>query len=181
MSVPDLKNLIAPLCPKPAFWATGEGPQSALGAAGFLAGFRPLAFRVAANRMEASKSRSRTKVYFDGGCRPNPGMIEAAVVIRGEAYLFDDLGQGTNSDAEWLALICALRQARSLGLEDIVLIGDARQIIEHAGEALRTGQAPHAHAATVLDLAKQVPGTRIRWIKRAQNLAGIALAARHPR
>ncbi|WP_310532777.1 reverse transcriptase-like protein [Novosphingobium sp.] len=131
--------------------------------------------------METSKSRSRAKVYFDGGCRPNPGAIEAAVVIRGVTYLFDDLGQGTNSDAEWLALICALRQALALGLEDIVLIGDAREIIDHAGEALRAGQAPHAHAAAVLDLAKQLSGARIRWIKRGQNLAGIALAARHPR
>ncbi len=131
--------------------------------------------------METRRSGHRTKVFFDGGCRPNPGTIEAAVVIRGAAYLFDDLGQGTNSDAEWLALICALKQALSLGLKDIVLIGDAREIIDHAGEALRTGHAPHAHAATLLDLAKQVPGARIRWIKRAQNLAGIALAARHPR
>ena len=173
--------MIAPLCPKPAFGATGEGLQFALGAGGILAGFRPLAFPVAAIRMEKPKPSSRVKVYFDGGCRPNPGVIEAAVVIRGTAYLFDDLGQGTNNDAEWLALICALRQARSLGLGDVLLIGDARPIIDRANEALRTGQAPHAHAAAVLALARAFPGVRIRWIKRAQNLAGIALAARHPR
>lgn len=161
-------NLIAPLCPKPAFWATGEASQT-------------VSFSGSSKRMETRRSRSQVKVYFDGGCRPNPGAIEAAVVIRGATYLFDALGQGTNSDAEWLALICALRQALSLGLEDIVLIGDAREIIDHAREALGTGHAPHAHAATVLDLAKQMPGARFRWIKRAQNLAGIALAARHPR
>lgn len=131
--------------------------------------------------METPRSHSRVKVFFDGGCRPNPGRIEAAVVISGVAYLFDDLGQGTNSDAEWLALISALRQAQTLGLGDIVLIGDAVEIIEQANEALFTGRARHAHVATLLALANQVPGVRIRWIKRAQNLAGIALAARHPR
>lgn len=131
--------------------------------------------------METPRSRCRVKVFFDGGCRPNPGAIEAAVVIRGTPYLFGDLGQGTNSDAEWLALIQALRQAQSLGLGDIVLIGDAREIIDHANEALRTGRARLTHAATLLDLAKATPNLRIRWIRRAQNLAGIALAARHPR
>jgi ribonuclease HI len=58
--------------------------------------------------METPISRRRLKVFFDGGCRPNPGRIEAAVVIRGVSYLFDDLGHGSNSDAEWRALICAL-------------------------------------------------------------------------
>jgi ribonuclease HI len=66
-------------------------------------------------------TRRRLKVFFDGGCRPNPGRIEAAVVVRGAAHLFDDLGLGTNSDAEWLALIQALELSRSLGLVDIEL------------------------------------------------------------
>lgn len=131
--------------------------------------------------METPTSVSRVKVFFDGGCRPNPGAIEAAAVIRGVTYPFDDLGQGTNSDAEWLALICAARQAQLLSLGEVVLIGDAREIIDHANEALRTGRVRNAHAAALLDLAKRLPGVRIRWIKRAQNLAGIALAARHPR
>ena len=48
--------------------------------------------------------RKRVKVFFDGGCRPNPGPIEAAVMIRGVAHLFDDLGCGNSHDAEWLAL-----------------------------------------------------------------------------
>ncbi|MFM6932414.1 MAG: ribonuclease HI [Novosphingobium sp.] len=125
--------------------------------------------------------RPRLKVFFDGGCRPNPGPIEAAVVVRGTAYLFDDLGQGSNRDAEWLALIRALRLVQSLALADVTLMGDAAEIIQHANEALRTGRARHDHAATFLALACATPNLRLRWIKRAQNLAGIALAVRHPR
>lgn len=130
--------------------------------------------------METPRTR-RLKVFFDGGCRPNPGRIEAAVVIRGIPHLFDDLGYGTNSDAEWLALICALELTRSLGLDGVVLIGDAAEVIQHANRVLRTGHAGHAHAATFLALISGSPRVRIRWIKREQNLAGIVLAARHPR
>lgn len=120
-------------------------------------------------------------MFFDGGCRPNPGRIEAAVVIRGVAHLFDDLGYGSSSDAEWLALIRALELSRSAGLGAIELIGDARDVIQKSNMALKSGKAAPGHAATVLALAAGMPPLRIRWIRRAQNLAGIALAARHPR
>lgn len=123
----------------------------------------------------------RVKVFFDGGCRPNPGPIEAAVVIRGTAHVFDDLGTGSNRDAEWLALLRALELAQAQDLRDIELIGDAIEIVRQADTALRTGQAAPGHAATFLALAAKAPPARVRWIKRAQNLAGIALAVRHPR
>ncbi len=131
--------------------------------------------------METPKTRRRLKIFFDGGCRPNPGRIEAAVVVRGVPHLFDDLGHGNNTDAEWLALICALELAHSLGLADIELIGDALEVIREAQKALSTGRAKHGHAAQFLGLIAGQPLTRIQWIKREQNLAGIALAARHPR
>lgn len=81
-----------------------------------LTGFRLGAPHVTQFRMETPKTRRRLKIFFDGGCRPNPGRIEAAVVVRGVPHLFDDLGHGNNSDAEWLALICALELAHSLSL-----------------------------------------------------------------
>jgi len=121
------------------------------------------------------------QVFFDGGCRPNPGPIEAAVVIRGTAHVFDDLGTGSNRDAEWLALLRALELAQAQGLREVELIGDAIEIVRQADAALRTGRAAPGHAATFLALTAEAPPARVRWIKRAQNLAGIALAARHPR
>jgi ribonuclease HI len=131
--------------------------------------------------MDTLRTRRRLKVFFDGGCRPNPGRIEAAVVVRGITHLFDDLGHGTNGDAEWLALICALKLTQSLALVEVELIGDAAEVIHQANMALNTGRAKHDHAATFLSLYNATPMARIRWIKREQNLAGIALAARHPR
>jgi ribonuclease HI len=126
-------------------------------------------------------ANSRLKVFFDGGSRPNPGRIEAAVVIRGVAHLFDDLGYGSNTDAEWLALIRALELSQSMGLTNVEFVGDALEVVQKSNAALKSGNALPGHAATVLALTAMIPPARIRWIKREQNLAGIALAARHPR
>ncbi|WP_161595953.1 ribonuclease HI [Flavisphingopyxis soli] len=125
--------------------------------------------------------RKRVKVFFDGGCRPNPGPIEAAVVMRGVAHLFDDLGSGTSNDAEWLALILGFELAQASELRDVELIGDALDVIIRAQSVLKTGHAMSRHEETLkLILAKARPA-RIRWIRREQNLAGISLATRHPR
>lgn len=123
----------------------------------------------------------RLKIFFDGGCRPNPGRMEAAVVIRGVVHLFDDLGIGSCEDAEWLALIHALETARTQGLINLELIGDARQVIAQANHILHHRRSASGHPARFLEIARQLPPARIRWIRRAQNLAGIALVARHPR
>ncbi|MDL2352012.1 MAG: reverse transcriptase-like protein [Pseudomonadota bacterium] len=127
-------------------------------------------------------TKHRLKVYFDGGCRPNPGRIEVAVVARGKAYLFDDLGQGSNTSAEWLALIKALEVAQGLGEADFMLLGDARVVIDQANGLNKCRSQPlQAHQARFVALVQVAAPARIRWIARAQNLAGIALAARHGR
>lgn len=123
----------------------------------------------------------RTKIYFDGGCRPNPGAMEIAVVMRGEAFVARDIGTGSSLDAEWLALIAALRLARKHGLDDAVLLGDSAAVVAQAtGKAAARGEAAR-HLAAFRDLAGSGPLPRVRHIGRAQNLAGIALAKLHPR
>jgi ribonuclease HI len=125
--------------------------------------------------------RTRVKLFFDGGCRPNPGRIEAAVVLRGQVQYFGDLGTGNNRDAEWLALIAALGVAQAAGLPAFDLLGDAREVVLAAQAALRSGEAACPHGVAFLALAAMARPGQVRWVKRQQNLAGIALAARHPR
>jgi ribonuclease HI len=123
---------------------------------------------------------SRTKIFFDGGCRPNPGPIEVAVVAAGRTHVFHDLGYGTNGDAEWLALIQALRIARTLGTEDFVLLGDAVAVVGPANGTVKC----RGSSANHLEVFRELAGAstpRVRYIKRSQNLAGIALASLHPR
>lgn len=124
---------------------------------------------------------SPVKIFFDGGCRPEPVGMETAVVVRGQAYVERGLGPGSGMDAEWLALIAAVRIAQSSGLEDVVFLGDATAVIAQANGTVkcRAGFVQYFETLTAL---KAAPGPlRIRYVKRAQNLAGIALARLHGR
>lgn len=119
--------------------------------------------------------KRRLKIFFDGGCRPNPGRMEAAVVVRGVAHHFPDLGRGTSADAEWLALIAALRIAQSEGVTDFILLGDSATVIDQAnGVAKCRSPGLQAHLAAFEEIGSLRPA-HIRRIGRAQNLAGIAL------
>lgn len=128
-----------------------------------------------------SRLGKRVKVFVDGGCRPNPGPMEAAVVMRGVAHFFDDLGIGTSQDAEWLALIRGLELTQAAGLRDVELIGDALHVIRSAQSVFDTGHATSRYEETLKLLMARGRPAKIRWVKREQNLAGIFLAARHGR
>lgn len=122
------------------------------------------------------KHNPPVKLWFDGGCRPNPGAMETAVVLRGVADIRRNLGHGGNEQAEWLALLQALEIAAAHGLRDIILIGDSLSVIRQAA-----GKQParSADARACRDRFDQAGGlferVRLRHTMRAQNLAGIAL------
>ena len=118
----------------------------------------------------------RTKIYFDGGCRPNPGKMETAVVTGGTATVVYDAGVGSSMDAEWLALIAALRLAQGLGLANFVLLGDAAAVVAQANGTIRARGEAANHLAAFQALVGDGPIPHVRHIKRTQNLAGIALA-----
>ena len=118
----------------------------------------------------------RIKIYFDGGCRPNPGKMETAVVTGGAATVVRDAGIGSSMDAEWLALIAALRLAHQLGLTDFVLLGDAAAVVAQANGDVRARGEAARHLANFHALVGNGAIPAVRHIKRTQNLAGIALA-----
>ena len=104
--------------------------------------------------------------------------METAVVVRGVTYIRSDLGPGTSMEAEWLALLHAVEIARELGLADPLLLGDALAVI---GQANGTAKCPAAYLGYLRTLRTAGMTPRIRYLKRAQNLAGIALARRNGR
>ena len=118
---------------------------------------------------------ARVKIFFDGGCRPNPGAMATAVVIGGAALIDHDAGEGTAMEAEWLALIAALRLAKARGLSDFILVGDALAVIEQAMGRVPCRGDHVRHLATFRELVGPGPGPRIHHVGRAQNLAGVAL------
>lgn len=119
------------------------------------------------------------KLFFDGGWRP--GGMEYAVVAGGHAHVVRDLGPGSSMEAEWRALIAALRLATELRVHEAVLLGDAAAVIAQANGTTRCPVACRAHLAVFRALPRPAGRLRVRWIKRTQNLAGIALAALHER
>ena len=117
-----------------------------------------------------------TKVFFDGGCRPNrnpnPGRMEIAIVARGVVTIDRELGTGTSMDAEWLALLRAAEMAREIG-GAVVLLGDSRAVIaQTAGLA----KCREPRFRDYLARYRALGSPRLRYIARTQNLAGIALA-----
>jgi len=121
------------------------------------------------------------KLFFDGGCRPNPGVMETAVAARGQVWHRPAIGHGTNDEAEWQALLDAMDVAGQLGAADIVLLGDSALVVAQASSTQKPRPAFAAFHARFQEQAARFTRIRIRRIKRAQNLAGIALAKAWPR
>ena len=116
------------------------------------------------------------KIFFDGGCRPNPGEMETAVVAGGKLY-HQRLGFGSSEQAEWLALLHAVEVAKSLGASVVDAVGDSASVINQAN-GLSKCRDPELQRCLAA-FKEEVPlfeRLRVRHIKRTQNLAGIALA-----
>lgn len=124
----------------------------------------------------------RTKLYFDGGCRPNPGPIETAVVVGGVAHIRDDGAVGDHNLAEWTALLRAADLAVAMGLSDVLFLGDSALVVGQAGGTARCRTAEFA-ACRARFLAATAPLSRVavRHVPRAKNLAGIVLQRRRDR
>ena len=98
--------------------------------------------------------------------------MEVAVVARGQLHYRGDCGEGSSHQAEWEALLHALHIAAELKAEEILLLGDSRAVIDQANRKQPPPQVEQRFRQAILPFAK----LRLRYIKRTQNLAGIALA-----
>ena len=118
------------------------------------------------------------KIFFDGGSRPNPGRMESAVVARGQLFYRDDQGEGSSHQAEWEALLHALDVGAQLKAREILLLGDNKAVIDQAkgqmSDQSASGETAQRYHQALLPFAK----VRLRYVKRTQNLAGIALGHR---
>lgn len=121
----------------------------------------------------------RLTLFFDGGCRPNPGPIETAVVVRGSAHFRDQGEAGDNNEAEWLALLHAVELAVAAGATNVLFVGDSTVVVEQARGRWRC-RSPQLqpYLAAFRAAVAAIPHVRLRQVPRSKNLAGIALARR---
>ena len=81
------------------------------------------------------KSSKRLTIYVDGASRGNPGPAAIGVVIRDESgstavRLSSYIGNTTNNQAEYAALITALEEAKKLEAEHVDIRTDSQLMAE---------------------------------------------------
>ncbi len=103
--------------------------------------------------------------------------MTVAVVARGVVH-HRCAGHGSSHEAEWAALLYALDVASTLGVRDVVLVGDAANVVAQANGAKCA--SPDLLAA-FRQSAQAFDRVHVRHVRRGQNLAGIALAKLTPR
>ncbi len=74
-------------------------------------------------------------IYTDGGARGNPGPAAAAFVIYGDGGKIIEkggkyLGETTNNQAEYQAVILALQTAKNLGAKEIDFFLDSELVVK---------------------------------------------------
>ena len=122
--------------------------------------------------------------WFDGATKhSNPGIRGIGAVLKGPAgqivEIAQEIGEGTNNEAEYCALMAVLDAAVDAGVQDLVVYGDSQLVIKQvSGEWLINAQALVPLCKTVIELKAQIPKVALRWIPREENSAADALSKR---
>jgi ribonuclease HI len=114
-------------------------------------------------------------VNVDGGARGNPGPAAIGVVVSDpEGNVIDELsepiGVATNNVAEYRAMLRGIEWARSLGADELELVGDSELVARQL-----TGEYKVKHPAMkplheqALAALRAFAGWSIRTVPRAQN------------
>jgi hypothetical protein len=74
--------------------------------------------------------QSRCSLFFDGAAKGNPGLAGAEGIIKNKEGIIVTkfawgLGQSTSMQAEALALLQGVKQAKAIGITDVNIIGDS--------------------------------------------------------
>lgn len=124
------------------------------------------------------------QAWFDGATKhTNPGIRGIGAVLRGPAgqliEIAEEIGEGTNNEAEYCALMAVLDAAVEAGVQNLVVHGDSQLVIRQVnGEWLINAPSLVPLCKTVLELKAQIPQVTLRWIPREENGEADALSKR---
>jgi ribonuclease HI len=116
------------------------------------------------------------KIYFDGGCVPNPGKRCCAIVSEdGSIQEYNDrLGYGTNNEAEWFGFLWAVNVAQQFEDQPIEVIGDSKLVIMQA-QGLWKCNLPtlRGFQKQFREMEGSFSNLKLTHVRRHLNLAGI--------
>jgi len=120
----------------------------------------------------------RTRIHSDGGARGNPGPAGIGAVLevwQGGAWkpmkeVSRYIGETTNNQAEYQALIAGLEAARDLGAESVECVLDSELIVKQLNHEYRVKDADLAPLfMKVWNLGTTFKKVTYRHVPRAQN------------
>jgi ribonuclease HI len=134
---------------------------------------------------------TKVVVHVDGGSRGNPGPAGIGVVITdadgGElARANDYIGEATNNEAEYEALLLGLDRARALGSREIEIVNDSQLVERQVRGEYRVKKAElRVLRERVIEALKGFDHWSIRSVPREENeladlLVNEAIDARAP-
>jgi ribonuclease HI len=134
---------------------------------------------------------NKVVVHVDGGSRGNPGPAGIGVVITdpegGEVARANDyIGEGTNNEAEYHALLLGVNRARGLGAREVEIVNDSQLVERQVRGQYRVKKAElRVLRDQVIEALEGFDRWSIRSVPREQNeladlLVNEAIDARAP-
>jgi ribonuclease HI len=124
----------------------------------------------------------RVVIFTDGASLGNPGQAAIGAIIKDEqgrliARLSRRIGQATNNQAEYKAIIAALEEATRLGASDVDIRSDSQLVVSQISGVWRVRKsALKPLYRQVKQLQRQFRGFTITYIPGQQNMEAHNLA-----
>ena len=128
----------------------------------------------------------RVRTYTDGGARGNPGPAGAGAVVlaldadgkdgKVLAEVSKYLGETTNNQAEYTAIVLALQKARELGAEEVEMVMDSELAVRQLNGIYRVKNAELAKRfLEIVELKRHFKHVTFRHVRREFNKHADAL------
>ena len=117
------------------------------------------------------------RVFTDGGARGNPGPAGIGIVIQDAAgktieAFGEYLGETTNNQAEYRAMIAALTRAKAMGATEVDAFADSELLVKQLHRQYKVKNAGLAPLfVQVWNLAQSFSSCTFRHVRREQNKA----------
>jgi len=128
-----------------------------------------------------NKDSREVTIEFDGASRGNPGPSSVAFVISDEDGILrreaSPIGEGTNNEAEYIALLRGLKEVQELGFGRVEAVGDSELVVNHvSGEWKCRAKNLKPLYEEIIEIAEDLEEFEIRHVPRGANTEADELA-----